>query len=245
MTTERYIDHRDGGYDVDTWVDVFGPDGHAGRVVACTDAEQAHLRPYGPGQAEFSTACEHLLAREVCAAYDAGSLDLASPFTPARHPIDVAFEAVDEVLASGVELPTLEPPGFKAELGSIQVSETYGHWPLTFGELVEEASGAVVFSLEVDAEDGPILTFDARFPADALAMRRPVPAGSPDRPLWRAVSVVMIDPIRAGLDEGRFPVPDGGCWMRVRIDREEAVSACTDPHAFAELARRHPTEWPA
>lgn len=242
---ERWEFLRDEANDTYLRIDVFGPDRQAGQVVACIRAEQARLLPEVI-DGGFSLACAHLVAREARSAYDAGLLDLVRPFVPAVHSIAVDVGEVEDLLRSGAELPQLGDFDDKIELGDIEVSDEYRAWPLTFYGLEDNPDGGATLTLEVDAENGPILTFEVTVTRTQLDSRYPAPATTTSDPFWRGVAAVAIDEIRKGIGDGSIPVPDGvRVELKVTLDLIEAARISQDPVSLARLVRGNPKSWPA
>lgn len=226
----------DGSSDTITWIDVFGPEEHAGYVTARMSAAQHALLPSTPDE-RFFRSCAHLVARATSIAYKEGQLALPARFEPRQYDIEVEPAAVEHRMRAD-DLPELEAEGGRAPVGDVEVADTYGNWPLTFAGL-EQADGGGVLTLEIDAEHGPILTFDVR----------PAAAGSaaldPSDPYWRAVAAVASDVIKQRLDSGAIAVPDGGCYLDLVVDLEEAARLARHDDEFERFAAEWPVEWPA
>ena len=225
----------DGSTDTTTWIDVFGPEEHVGYVTARMSAAQHALLPTTPDE-RFFRACAHLVARATRTAYEDGQLALPARFEPRHYDIEVEPSAVEHRMRAD-DLPDLEAEGGRAPVGDVEVADTYGNWPLTFAGL-EQAPGGGVLALEIDAEHGPILTFDVRPPTSPASL-------GPSDPYWRAVAAVASDVIKQRLDAGAIAVLDSGFSLDLVVDLEEATRLARDDEEFERFAAEWPVEWPA
>lgn len=229
------------GADAYTDIELFGPDGHAGHVRACMPAKDSGLVPAGAPLQRFLEACTHLVASEVRAAYDAGDLVLPRPFQPRTYDVDIDLAAVDALLQCGGPLPNIGTREDRNDLGW-GAYDTWQWWPLIYAGLSEREAGVVTLTLEVDAEEGPILTFNINVTREAASAHSGTGVSTAD-PFWRALTAVAVDAIRDRAGRGEIAVPDDLVFLEVTLDLAEANRLSSDVETFAALVDKTPTRW--
>ena len=229
--------------DVRIAMEIYGPHGHAGWVTVMLPAIPAVLLA-GAETRALSGVCTHLVAGHVRSAYEAGQLVLPEPFEPRRYTVELAFGDVDALLRSSVALPVVGEFEDKTDLGW-SASDIWGEWPLTLYDLVDDGAGDAMLTLGIDAESGPILTFNFPVPATILSTHWSRPVTSTADPFWRAAVRVAVEAIRAMDDRGEIATPDELIATSVTIDVAEAVRISRDPVALDRLIELNPTRWPS